>query len=134
MKKIKSIHNKVQLSDCPIVLKDKVKEEINNKLVDNKTGNYLIQIESISDLYKTWIDYEYHCDVNVIITDINDKSRMEGVTVPGMGPKPISLNSKYKLHTSSFFTWELFEDQLLNKCLKAQKCINEEGYYAKEKK
>ena len=131
--KIRSIHNTPALTPCPIVLKDKIVKEVNSKLIDSKSGNYLIQIQTIGDLYKTWIDYEYHSDIHVHIIDTNNKDKMIGLTVPGMGAKPIELNKKYKLHTNSFWTWDLFEDQLLEKCLRSQKCINEEGYYAKSK-
>ena len=131
--KIRSIHNTPVLTPCPIVLKDKIIKELNLKLIEANSGNYIIQIQSIGDLEKTWIDYEYHSDVKIIISDRNNIDRAEGVTVPGFGSKPIPLNQKYKLHTSSFFTWDLFEDQLFEKVLRAQTTINNEGYYPKIK-
>ncbi len=131
--KIRSIHNAPVLTPCPIVLKDKIIEEINNKLIDAKSGNYLIKIISIGDLHKTWIDYEYHSDIMIEITNLNNPNLTTGLTVPGLGPKPIELNVKRKLHTNSFWTWDLFMDQLLDKALKQQISINEEGYYAKSK-
>ena len=129
--KIRSIHNAPVLTPCPVVLIDKTINEINNKLVESKTGNYLIKIQSIGELYKTWIDYEYHSDIYVTIIDTNNKTKQFGVTAPTFGPKPIELNVKRKLHTGSFFTWDLFEDQLFDKCLRSQLTINNEGHYAK---
>ena len=129
--KIRSIHNAPVLTPCPIVLKDTVIKEVNNRLVDAKSGNYLIKLITIGDLYKTWIDYEYHSEVMVEITDLNNKNNTTGVTAPTFGPKPIALNVKRKLHTGSFFTWDLFMDQLLEKCLRSQLTINNEGRYVK---
>tara|TARA_B110000211_G_C14010977_1_gene523124 strand:+ start:658 stop:1059 length:402 start_codon:yes stop_codon:yes gene_type:complete len=129
--KIRSIHNAPVLTPCPIVLKDTIIKEVNNRLVDAKSGNYLIKLITIGDLYKTWIDYEYHSEVMVEITDLNNKNNTTGVTAPTFGPKPIVLNVKRKLHTGSFFTWDLFMDQLLEKCLRSQLTINNEGRYVK---
>lgn len=132
-KKIRSIHGAKELSPCPVVLKDTVINNINNKLIEAKSGNYLIKLISISDLYKVWIDYEYFSDVMIEVTNTNNPKLTTGLNVPGLGPKPIELNVKRKLHTSSFWTWDQFEDQLLDKALKQQISINEEGYYAKSK-
>ena len=132
--KIRSIHEGKPLTPCPITLKDSVIKEVNTKLVDAKSGNYLIKVISMSDLYKTWIDYEYHTDVMVEITDTNNKLNKFGVTAPTFGPKPIELNVKRKLHTGSFFTWNKFNDQLFEKCIRSQLTINNEGRYINERK
>ena len=129
--KIRSIHNAPVLTPCPIVLKDTVIKEVNNRLVDAKSGNYLIKLITIGDLYKTWINYEYHSDVMIEVTDLNNKDNKFGVAAPTFGPKPIELNVKRKLHTGSFFTWDFFQDQLLEKCLRSQLTINNEGRYVK---
>ena len=120
------------LSPCP-GFNTGIEDRINSRLVEAQSGNYLIKLHKVGTQYKTWIEYEYHSDVDITITDITNSMKNIGLTVPGMGAKPIELNTMKKLHTSSFWTWDDFEEQLFQKALKAQICINTEGYYAKQK-
>ena len=132
-KNLKEIYAKKDLSPCP-GFNTGIEDRLNKLLIDNKSGNYLVKIIKVGEQYKTWIDYEYHSDVDIEITDLTNKDKTVGVTVPGMGAKPIELNTKRKLHTGSFWTWNDFEEQLFEKALRCQTTINNEGYYPKERK
>lgn len=123
-----------ELSPCP-GFKPGIEKRLNDKLVEAKSGNYLFVIKKISEQFKTWVDYEYHSDVTIQIVDTNNVKRIEtDLIAPGFGHHGISLNTNRKLHTNSFFTWNDFEEQLFEKALRWQECLNSEGYYIKHKK
>lgn len=133
MRKRKTIHTQVDLPPLPPLFeKDKFIDNINNKLVEAKSGNYLIKLIDLKDGRRTWVSYEYHYDIICQITDLNDAKREYGVIVPGLGKDPIQLNTNRKIIPSNFFDFNNFEEQLMDRLLKWQICINEEGHYDKK--
>ena len=133
-KNLKDIYATKDLSPCP-GFNNGIEDRLNKRLKEEQSGNYLIVIKKVGEQYKTWIDYEYHSDVVMHIVDQNDLKKVDTeLLVPGMGAKGITLNTNRKLHTSSFWTWNDFEEQLFEKALRCQKCINEQGYYLKGRK
>jgi hypothetical protein len=107
--------------------------QINQKLSDEKSGNYLVKVVKIGDKNRSkFCSFEYYVDVTIQITDLNNPTKKCGVVVPGFGPKPIELNTDRKLHHSMYFDFQDFNEELYAKLLRTQKSINEEGYYKKE--
>jgi hypothetical protein len=107
---------------------------LNQKLSDLQSGNYLIKVKSIGDRRPNkYYSKEYFMTVKYQVTDLNNPKRKFGVIVSGMGAKPIELNVDRELHPTNYFTWENFDEVLFNRLYKTQKEINEEGYYKKDR-
>ena len=130
----KNLYPKKDLSPCP-GYKSGMEERVNKRLVEAKSGNYLVKIISIGEQFKTWIDYEYHSDITIHIVDQNDVKRVNtDLLVPGLGAKGKELNTNRKVVPNNYFDWNDFEEFTFERLLMLQKSINEEGYYLKEKK
>ena len=107
---------------------------LNQKLSDMRSGNYLIKVTSIGDKRPNkYYSKEYFVTVKFQVTDLNNPKRKFGVIVAGMGAKPIELNVDRELHPTNYFTWENFDETLFQRLCKTQKEINEEGYYPKDR-
>ena len=108
--------------------------QLNQKLSEIKSGNYLIQVTNISDKRPNkYYSKEYFVTVTYQVTDLNNTKRKFGVIVAGMGAKPIELNVNRELHPTNYFTWESFDDTLFQRLSKTQKEINQDGYYLKDR-
>ena len=108
--------------------------QLNQKLSQIKSGNYLIQVTNISDKRPNkYYSKEYFVTVTYQVTDLNNTKRKFGVIVAGMGAKPIDLNVNRELHPTNYFTWESFDETLFQRLSKTQKEINEDGYYPKDR-
>lgn len=124
--------NKTNLPPIPLLFgKDKLIQDINNKLMDDKSGNYLIKLIDLKDGRRCFISYEYHYDIIIQITNLNNPKAEKGVIVPGMGSNPIDLNTNRKLLPNNFLDYDDFSVSLFNRLIRWQRCINEEGYYGK---
>ncbi len=133
--KRKSMYDQVELPPLPLLItKDKLIDDINNKLMECNKGNYLIKLKDLKDGRRTFLSYEYHYDVIIHVTNLSNPESEVGLIVPGMGPNPIALNTNRKLLPNNFFDFNNFEEELFNRLSGWQQSINEEGYYAKEKK
>jgi len=107
---------------------------LNQKLSDLQSGNYLIKVKSIGDRRPNkYYSKEYFMTVKYQVTDLNNPKRKFGVIVSGMGAKPIELNVDRELLPTNYFTWENFDEVLFNRLSKTQREINEEGYYKKDR-
>jgi len=107
---------------------------LNQKLSDLQSGNYLIKVKSIGDRRPNkYYSKEYFITVKYKVTDLNNPKRKFGVIVSGMGAKPIELNVDRELLPTNYFTWENFDEVLFNRLSKTQREINEEGYYKKDR-
>ena len=107
---------------------------LNQKLSDMRSGNYLVKVTSIGDKRPNkYYSKEYFVTVKFQVTDLNNTKRKFGVIVPGMGAKPIELNVDRELHPTNYFTWESFDETLFQRLCKTQKEINEDGYYPKDR-
>ena len=107
---------------------------LNQKLSELQSGNYLIKVISIGDKRPNkYYSKEYFVTVKFQVTDLNNPKRKFGVIVPGMGAKPIELNVDRELLPTNFFVWESFDDKLFDRLSKTQREINEEGYYPKDR-
>ena len=113
---------------------------LNQKLSDMRSGNYLIKVTNIGDKRwaytkngKLWYKDEYFVTVKYQVTDLNNPKRKFGVIVSGMGAKPIELNVDRELLPTNFFVWESFDEKLFERLSRTQKSINEEGYYPKDR-
>lgn len=134
MKK-KSTYDQVELPPLPLLFgKDKLIDDINKSLVENNNGNYLIKLKDLKDGRRTFLSYEYHYDIIIHVTNLSNPKSDKGLIVPGMGSEPIDLNTNRKLLPNNFFDFNNFKEELLNRLSGWQQSINEEGYYAKEKK
>lgn len=91
----------------PIFDKDKLIVDINNKLVENKTGPSSVILMEIKNPRRTWISYEYHLD---IVYKIGNDTK-EYILLP---------NNFYDVsnYDLSFF------DQLYNRLARIQQSIN----------
>ena len=108
--------------------------QLNQKLSEIKSGNYLIPVTNISDKRPNkYYSKEYFVTVTYQVTDLNNTKRKFGVIVAGMGAKPIELNVNRELHPTNYFTWESFDEVLFDRLSRTQKSINEEGYYKKDR-
>ena len=108
--------------------------QLNQKLSEIKSGNYLIQVTNISDKRPNkYYSKEYFVTVTYQVTDLNNTKRKFGVIVAGMGAKPIELNVNRELHPTNYFIWESFDETLFQRLSKTQKEINEDGYYPKDR-
>ena len=107
---------------------------LNQKLSDMRSGNYLVKVKSIGDKRKNiWYDKEYFVTVKYQVTDLNNPKRKYGVICNGFGSKPIELNVDRELYPRNFFVWENFDEVLFERLSRNQKNINEEGYYKKDR-
>ena len=107
---------------------------LNQKLSDMKSGNYLIKVTNIGDKRPNkYYSKEYFVTVKFQVTDLNNIKRKFGVIVPGMGAKPIELNVDRELLPTNYFIWENFDEVLFERLSKTQREINEEGYYPKDR-
>ena len=107
---------------------------INEKLSELKSGNYLIKVTSIGDKRPNkYYSKEYFVTIKYQVTDLNNPKRKFGVIVSGMGAKPIELNVDRELLPTNYFNWESFDEVLFDRLSRTQKSINEEGYYPKDR-
>ena len=107
---------------------------LNQKLSDMRSGNYLIKVTSIGNRRPNeWYDREYFVTVKYQVTDLNNPKRKYGVICNGFGSKPIELNVDRELLPTNFFVWEDFDEKLFERLSRTQKSINEEGYYKKDR-
>ena len=107
---------------------------LNQKLSDMKSGNYLIKVTSIGDKRPNkYYSKEYFVTVKYQVTDLNNPKRKFGVIVPGMGAKPIELNVNLELIPRNYFTWENYDEVLFDRLSRKQEEINKEGYYPKDR-
>ena len=107
---------------------------LNQKLSELQSGNYLIKVTSIGDKRPNkFYSKEYHVTIKFQVTDLNNPKRKFGVIVPGMGAKPIELNVDRELLPTNYFVWENFDDKLFERLSYKQRTINEEGYYPKDR-
>ncbi len=107
---------------------------LNQRLSELQSGNYLIKVKSIGDRRPNkYYSKEYFMTVKYQVTDLNNPKRKLGVIVSGMGAKPIDLNVDRELHPTNYFTWENFDEVLFNRLSKTQREINEQGYYKKDR-
>ena len=107
---------------------------LNQKLSELKSGNYLIQVTNISDKRPNkYYSKEYFVTVKFQVTDLNNPKRKYGVICNGFGSKPIELNVDRELLPTNFFVWENFDEKLFERLYRTQKSINEEGYYHKDR-
>ena len=107
---------------------------LNQKLSDIRSGNYLIKVTSIGDKRPNkYYSKEYFVTVKFQVTDLNNPKRKFGVLVPGMGAKPIELNTEMELLPRNYFSWENFDEKLFERLVRTQKDINQEGYYPKDR-
>ena len=107
---------------------------LNQKLSDMRSGNYLVKVTSIGNRRPNqWYDREYFVTVKFQVTDLNNPKRKYGVICNGFGSKPIELNVDRELLPTNFFVWEDFDEKLFERLSRTQKSINEEGYYKKDR-
>ena len=108
--------------------------QLNQKLSEIKSGNYLIKITSIGDKRPNkFYSKEYFVTVKYQVTDLNNTKRKFGVIVAGMGAKPIELNEDRELLPTNYFTWENFDEVLFERLARWQNSINQDGYYPKDR-
>ena len=108
--------------------------QLNQKLSEIKSGNYLIKITSIGDKRPNkFYSKEYFVTVKYQVTDLNNTKRKFGVIVAGMGAKPIELNEDRELLPTNYFTWENFDEVLFERLARLQNSINQDGYYPKDR-
>ena len=109
-------------------------DNLNQKLSELKSGNYLIKVTSIGDKRPNkYYSKEYFVTVKYQVTDLNNTKRKFGVIVAGMGAKPIELNIDRELLPTNYFTWESFDEVLFERLARWQNSINQEGYYPKDR-
>ena len=107
---------------------------LNQKLSDMRSGNYLVKVTSIGDKRPNkYYSKEYFVTVKFQVTDLNNPKRKYGVICNGFGSKPIELNVDRELLPTNFFVWESFDEVLFERLSRTQKSINEEGYYPKDR-
>ena len=112
----------------------KMYNNLNQKLSDMRSGNYLIKVTSIGNRRPNqWYDREYFVTVKFQVTDLNNPKRKYGVICNGFGSKPIELNVDRELLPTIFFVWEDFDEKLFERLSRTQTSINEEGYYKKDR-
>ena len=107
---------------------------LNQKLSELQSGNYLMKVTSIGDKRPNkYYSKEYFVTIKYTVTDLNNIKRKFGVIVSGMGSKPIELNVERELLPTNYFTWESFDEVLFERLAKWQNSINQEGYYPKDR-
>jgi len=108
--------------------------QLNQKLSELKSGNYLIKVISIGDKRPNkYYSKEYFVTVKYQVTDLNNPKKKYGVIVAGMGAKPIELNIDRELLPTNYFTWESFDEVLFERLTRWQNSINQDGYYPKDR-
>ena len=109
-------------------------DNLNQKLSELKSGNYLIKVISIGDKRPNkYYSKEYFVTVKYQVTDLNNPKKKYGVIVAGMGAKPIELNIDRELLPTNYFTWESFDEVLFERLTRWQNSINQDGYYPKDR-
>jgi len=109
-------------------------DNLNQKLSEIKSGNYLIKVISIGDKRPNkYYSKEYFVTVKYQVTDLNNPKKKYGVIVAGMGAKPIELNVDRELLPTNYFTWESFDEVLFERLTRWQNSINQDGYYPKDR-
>ena len=109
-------------------------DNLNQKLSEIKSGNYLIKVTSIGDKRPNkYYSKEYFVTVKYQVTDLNNPKRKYGVIVAGMGAKPIELNIDRELLPTNYFIWENFDEVLFERLVRWQNRINQEGFYPKDR-
>ena len=109
-------------------------DNLNQKLSELKSGNYLIKVTSIGDKRPNkYYSKEYFVTVKYQVTDLNNPKRKFGVIVAGMGAKPIELNIDRELLPTNYFTRESYDEVLFERLARWQNSINQEGYYPKDR-
>ena len=109
-------------------------DNLNQKLSEIKSGNYLIKVTSIGDKRPNkYYSKEYFVTVKYQVTDLNNPKRKYGVIVAGLGAKPIELNVDRELLPSNYFTWQNFDELLFERLSSWQSSINQDGYYPKDR-
>ena len=107
---------------------------LNQKLSELQSGNYLIKVTSIGDKRPNkFYSKEYHVTIKYQVTDLNNPKRKYGVICNGFGSKPIELNVDRELLPTNYFVWENFDEKLFERLSYWQRTINEEGYYPKDR-
>jgi len=107
---------------------------LNQKLSELQSGNYLIKVTSIGDKRPNkYYSKEYHVTIKYQVTDLNNPKRKYGVICNGFGSKPIELNVDRELLPTNYFVWENFDEKLFERLSYWQRTINEEGYYPKDR-
>ena len=107
---------------------------LNQKLSELQSGNYLIKVTSIGDKRPNkFYSKEYHVTIKYQVTDLNNPKRKYGVICNGFGSKPIELNVDRELLPTNYFVWEDFDEKLFERLSRTQTSINEEGYYPKDR-
>jgi len=107
---------------------------LNQKLAELQSGNYLIKVTSIGDKRPNkYYSKEYHVTIKYQVTDLNNPKRKYGVICNGFGSKPIELNVDRELLPTNYFVWENFDEKLFERLSYWQRTINEEGYYPKDR-
>jgi len=107
---------------------------LNQKLSELQSGNYLIKVTSIGDKRPSkYYSKEYHVTIKYQVTDLNNPKRKYGVICNGFGSKPIELNVDRELLPTNYFVWENFDEKLFERLSYWQRTINEEGYYPKDR-
>ncbi len=107
---------------------------INERLSELKSGNYLIKVTSIGDKRPNkYYSKEYFVTVKYQVTDLNNQKRKYGVVVSGLGAKPIELNEDRELLPTNYFTWQNFDEVLFERLARWQNSINQDGYYPKDR-
>ena len=108
--------------------------QLNEKLSELKSGNYLIKVTNIGDKRPNkYYSKEYFVTVKYQVTDLNNPKRKYGVIVAGLGAKPIELNVDRELLPSNYFTWQNFDELLFERLSSWQSSINQDGYYPKDR-
>ena len=107
---------------------------LNQKLSDMRSGNYLVKVTSIGDKRPNkYYSKEYFVTVKFQVTDLNNPKRKYGVICNGFGSKPIELNVDRELLPTNFFVWESFDEVLFERLARWQNSINQDGYYSKDR-
>ena len=89
---------------------------LNQKLSELQSGNYLMKVKSISDRRPNeYYSKEYFVTVKYQVTDLNNPKRKFGVIVSGMGSKPIELNVDRELLPTNYFVWDNFDEVLFER-------------------
>ena len=107
---------------------------INERLSELKSGNYLIKVTSIGDKRPNkYYSKEYFVTIKYQVTDLSNPKRKYGVIVSGLGANPIELNEDRELLPTNYFTWQNFDEVLFERLTRLQNDINQDGYYPKDR-
>ena len=107
---------------------------LNQKLSELKSGNYLIKVTSIGDKRPNkYYSKEYFVTIKYQVTDLSNPKRKYGVIVSGLGANPIELNEDRELLPTNYFIWQNFDEVLFERLTRLQNNINQDGYYPKDR-